>query len=708
MKHKTWIHQLISALFAFVLAVGSIGNLITAYALPVIAMWKICLWCAVAAATIAVLLRVPHGGKIMIGLAALSVFGLCLAELARPYLRQQFETLFCSLTSHYHDVYNWPIWGELTATDVTVPLILWAVIVAFCVNWYMCRRTHIALAIVPAIIPLTLCLLTGDKVPAAVYAFLLVLALAILLATDWTRKQQPEQGLKLTLWLTLPIALAMSLLFLCNPQKSYINHAGKIQKGLSVWFEGAQNIVISVATGTPLDNAASNKVNLQAVGSKSPSTRSVMVVNSPYSGKLYLRERDYDVYTGTTWEATTDRVESFNTGADSIGTLYIATYSTRPSLFVPYYATSSLEMTDGMLENKDDLQHYKYTVSNKIRKTRYPSAKYRELPAETKAWAKALVTELTEGIKKDYDKLLKIQRFVRDSASYDTTAARMDSAYSDFAKWFLEECDTGYCVHYATAATVLLRAAGYPARYVEGYMVNGVSGKDVAVSKQEAHAWVEYYDMESQAWYIFEATPVHEQTEKPEVLPGKPQTGGAVLGDVGDMFIEDQTSQKLPERVDPEDLPTEGDYPEEEPSMPEETEAPDVPIIDDIGSQKPKITLEDLLPFIKILGGCILFVLCILLQGYLRIRRKRKLWDSGAPNERTIWRWRQTRSIANHLNQYYPDELDDLAKKARFSQHEMQPDELEKYEDYRWGLLDRIAEKPWYQRLFYKWILAID
>ena len=119
--------------------------------------------------------------------------------------------------------------------------------------------------------------------------------------------------MKLTLWMALPLILVFALLFVCNPQKSYVNHAGKIQKTLLVWLEDIQDLTTSVMTGTPISGSA-KKVNLQTIGAKSNSTRSVMVVRSPVDGKLYLRERDYDVYTGTTWEATADRKEKFTAG----------------------------------------------------------------------------------------------------------------------------------------------------------------------------------------------------------------------------------------------------------------------------------------------------------------------------------------------------------------------------------------------------------
>ena len=97
----------------------------------------------------------------------------------------------------------------------------------------------------------------------------------------------------------------------------------------------------------------------------------------------------------------------------------------------------------------------------------------------------------------------------------------------------------------------------------------------------------------------------------------------------------------------------------------------------------------------------------VLLQAFARIYCKRRRWNGGEPNRRAIYRWRQTKSLARLLKQAYPETLNELARKATFSQHELLPEELQQYEDYRISLVTLIAEKPWYQRLFFKWILAI-
>ena len=102
----------------------------------------------------------------------------------------------------------------------------------------------------------------------------------------------------------------------------------------------------------------------------------------------------------------------------------------------------------------------------------------------------------------------------------------------DFINYFLEEHNKGYCVHFASAATLALRYLGIPAKYVQGYAVqyddvlNGTLLKDekyedyydgyselgktgvveVDVTDASAHAWVEIYD-EKYGWKPVEVTP---------------------------------------------------------------------------------------------------------------------------------------------------------------------------------------------------------
>jgi transglutaminase-like putative cysteine protease len=71
---------------------------------------------------------------------------------------------------------------------------------------------------------------------------------------------------------------------------------------------------------------------------------------------------------------------------------------------------------------------------------------------------------------------------------------------------FLFETREGFCEHYASAMTVLLRAAGLPARVVMGYQggeLNGFGGYYI-IRQSDAHAWTEVW-LEDEGWVRVDA-----------------------------------------------------------------------------------------------------------------------------------------------------------------------------------------------------------
>ena len=119
-----------------------------------------------------------------------------------------------------------------------------------------------------------------------------------------------------------------------------------------------------------------------------------------------------------------------------------------------------------------------------------------------------------------------------------------ENGETDFVEYFLTEARSGCSVHYATAATLLMRYYGIPARYVEGYVLDtasldaqiaqaevaeeseeseapaeaiaaaeSVGGETAApfagvykLTERQAHAWVEYY-LDGVGWIPFDVTP---------------------------------------------------------------------------------------------------------------------------------------------------------------------------------------------------------
>ncbi|MCA1806187.1 MAG: DUF3488 and transglutaminase-like domain-containing protein [Xanthomonadaceae bacterium] len=66
---------------------------------------------------------------------------------------------------------------------------------------------------------------------------------------------------------------------------------------------------------------------------------------------------------------------------------------------------------------------------------------------------------------------------------------------------FLFETRRGFCEHYAAAFTVLMRAAGLPARVVTGYLGGELNpiGEYLVVRQSDAHAWAEVW-LEGEGW----------------------------------------------------------------------------------------------------------------------------------------------------------------------------------------------------------------
>ncbi len=100
----------------------------------------------------------------------------------------------------------------------------------------------------------------------------------------------------------------------------------------------------------------------------------------------------------------------------------------------------------------------------------------------------------------------------------------------DFLQWFLEDYKKGNAVSYATAAVMAYRAAGYPARYVEGYHLTAQEADtlkqnqqvEVTLTTKQAHAWVEIY-IAGVGWMPEETVPgMYTETYTNEIVQGKP------------------------------------------------------------------------------------------------------------------------------------------------------------------------------------------
>ncbi len=119
--------------------------------------------------------------------------------------------------------------------------------------------------------------------------------------------------------------------------------------------------------------------------------------------------------------------------------------------------------------------------------------------------AGALAAEITAGCHTDSEKLAAIAAYLQDNYRY-TTSPEPIPKNADFLDWLLFEKKEGYCAWYATAAVLLARSVGVPARYVQGYRSELTGGAYTKLGAKHAHAWCEGY-ISGYGWITVEATP---------------------------------------------------------------------------------------------------------------------------------------------------------------------------------------------------------
>lgn len=106
----------------------------------------------------------------------------------------------------------------------------------------------------------------------------------------------------------------------------------------------------------------------------------------------------------------------------------------------------------------------------------------------------------------------RIEKVLEETAYY-TLSPGSAPKHEDFIKWFLTENKKGYCMHFASAGVMMLRAAGVSSRYTEGYVVS-VS----AWEEQEDGSWrAEILDSNAHAWAeIYQENDVQTDTGSPD------------------------------------------------------------------------------------------------------------------------------------------------------------------------------------------------
>lgn len=692
-REKAW-SILIAVGLSAAIAYGCLSCLLTGFQMELnIGQEGLVLFCLLCGVVCAGFWQLRGGGWALLGIGLL-VGIYCLSDI-----RYGTQILLYRITSIYHMAYGWdiPEWGEKPPADACPDgaILAFAVLVVFAVSWVVCRRHRAIWALLPAILPFAACIMVTDTVPSEKALFWLIFGIVLLIVTQTVRRRNGADANRLTAIFLIPCLLMSTLLFCLTPRESYEIGGNPLQNTILQWLQQLPFAPDHEGTGGFSGGVMEGEeVDLSDAGKQEDDDRVVMEVTGARSGLLYLRGQSYDVYTGKTWQISDRIVRDLGWPEDNgeyLGEVQISTKRILDVLYIPYYAAGNIlreRLHYGRFDNAAKEKTYTFSqwASRQGSSELRPEMESRclELPDSTRKVAEKILRQILDDQSLSITKQAEtIGSYVRGIAPYSLKTDTMPGSEKDFALWFLEDAQSGYCVHFATAATVLLRAAGIPARYVSGYITYATEDRTTVVTGNQAHAWVEYYTPGA-GWQVLEATPGYGLPQKPaEPTPTAPTGTTPPVG-----TDTQPTDPYLP-------TPTVGQQ------RPAESSGTDIflptPTADPISTV--------LLWLLLIPAGLGAVALILWLQFRLRCRIRRTRMCKGTAKRRALIRWKYVLRLCRVLKTQPPEKLLEMAEKAAFSQHKLLPEELHWFDTWIRDAEQAVRKKSF--GLLYRLIWAI-
>lgn len=588
---------------------------------------------------------------------------------------RQLLSLLGVLARAYDAGYGWGIPPALQVERLTtdLPVTVLGMILIFGISFSVCRRKGTALAVLLLLAPLACCLVVTDTVPGEAFLFLLLLSLCLLLLTDGVRRENGPQAGRLAAIALVPLLLGLGLMFHFYPRQTYVNTSQALREKLLTTVAelprrlGEQGFEWLTGLGKKQRVELSNLPDQQLLGIP------VATLTADRDVSVYLRQQDYDVYTGAAWESTPDRQDTLAGTGEELGTVTVRPLNAQSALLLPAFPDGQTLLSDGAAGSGQNQWEYSVMLRSGSMGA-FPGQQWLELPEQTSPRAKELLQSLP-GEKETVEQTVQlVADYVRNAAAYDRGGTSMAPGETDFALWFLEQGERGYCVHFATAAAVLLRSAGIPARYVTGYRVEAIAGQTVQVTTDHAHAWVEYYNYHTWTWNILEATPADESLPPTQTVP------------------ETTLSTQPEPQTQPTTAPTAG-----------ATQPSDLP--QPVTAPEEKWTLPVWIPVTVLV--LTLFWALTEAQRLLRIRLRRKKQTEGSANQRSAACFQELELLLRLLKRSMPEEVEQLAEKALFSQHTLTREELGLFITCQMACRRALRQQVWWKKLLYRYWFAV-
>lgn len=610
--------------------------------------------------------------------------------------------------SQYLPVQNKIILGDTLGTSATGLFVFISAILSAVFTISLIRYKRILIPSLLSMVLLVPCFILVNTLPSLVCLFIAIASLIALYISKNTRKFRPSQGGVIAAISFGIMLVVMTILLAFNPIEKYER------------FDWQENLLQSIENGFNIDDgrktsteknlneikgSLEEKENLNDISPLTQTHTPVMTVTSAVGGNIYLKGTAYADYRDNIWSIISDNdaaryPQDFvpftaTIGNNALTDTRVHMLNESKIAYVPYFLESLPDnlnsVADVCVKNDTDknefyYSHYPFYAENTYRYNNSTEAEnykafvydtYLEIPRKTQIELRRIAdqegfldSELTVS-----EKIEMVKNYISSSKPYSLKTPKMPSG-KDFATWFLNESDTGYCVHFATAGTLMLRALGIPARYVTGYYAN----QTVTVTTDNAHAWVEYYS-DTAGWIPLECTPSSFQ---PARYVGSQRANGG------------STDTTQPTTVEP-------------------TTAPTSPTNGKVShSTKPKNDSKSSFEFngftiaMMSLGIVALALIAIFSRRIIIIKKRKQRFETGRNNKRAICIYKELKNLTKISHLLITDEVKSVYEKARFSNHTISDDELKIIENAYYNSIEEIYNNlPRIKKPYYKFIKAI-
>ena len=687
-------------MFSFVLSASSVMCFVTGFDIPVRPMIIIAAT-AVSSLLFTLISTLKH--PVLLTFAAFVPY-IIGAVLAR---RQLVSGLFCVIGALFEHL---PVIGLNIAPDVsdaTGFMLLIAAIISAVVSVCTSKRSFLLLTLASVLAPVVPCIVIPGSRPGTLPFTVLTAALILLVMTEY---HSAENVGKAALTASIPVIILVFIIYLAAPPASFTPppFADKVrQKVLSAVdgllfpaAEGSDSIHILDDSGLYI----SETMELSTAGPRTLSDTPVMAVYSTQTGQTYLRGMSYGDYANNSWlPAPSEEYAKLELGfeplteASGVEGDYVTVQQYRDSncIYTPYYLSKlppvGQTVADAYIANSDSHRSYTATFSaqpaydndadsKKIYED-YVYQHYLSVPEEIRDYAMENIWDGFFDSMTIAQKCTAVTDHLASAAVYD-----LDTPFapeeSDFVLWFLQHEKRGYCVHFASAATLMLRAIGIPARYVTGFCCNTVTDQWRNVSEKNAHAWVEYY-VNGCGWLPLEATPPafieQTATEALEAPPDEEENG------------EDEYYYSA------SDIPSFITVSEADISLPEPDE-------EAIPAEKEKVRIP---PAVTIAVCLFLLAAAVVIRRTVIFALRNRAMTTGTANSRALGMWKYITALSRACGIENDKKCESIALKARFSQHIISDEELAQLSSVIDELKNELQQENLFYRVIYRFVLAV-